>query len=70
MAEDNSVFMIKRGNEFLVALPYQDTLFVRWSIYKYDGAMIHRRMIAKRVADRVGGRIVKFNPVSGRLNEV
>lgn len=64
-ASDFDVFIVKRRNEYLVALPYSDTLFLRWSTSPYDSCPIHRKRIAERVADRVGGEVVQFNPLLG-----
>lgn len=58
-------FIVKRGNEFLVAVPYTDTLCIRWSVSKYDAVRIHRRSIARKIADRVGGEVVSFNTLTG-----
>ena len=66
--ESNSVFVIRKNGEYLVALPYSDTLFVRWSNSPYDGARLHRRSTAKKVADRVGGLVAEFNPITGRVS--
>ena len=60
-------FVIRNGNDFLVAVPYTDTLLIRWSNSPYDGALIHRRSIAKRIAERVGGEVVSFNPIDGKV---
>ena len=60
-----TVFVIRKNGEYLVALPYSDTLMIRWSTSPYDGARLHRRSTAKKVADRVGGIVAEFNPVKG-----
>lgn len=65
--ETERVFVIRKNGEYLVALPYSDTLFIRWSNSPYDGARIHRRRTAKTVADRVGGIVAEFNPITGRV---
>lgn len=65
--KSENVLIIRKNGEYLVALPYSDTLFVRWSNSPYDGARLHRRSTAKKVADRVGGIVAEFNPLTGRV---
>jgi hypothetical protein len=59
------VFIIRKGNEFLVGIPYTDTLCERWSISPYDAAQTHRRSTAHKIAKRVGGTVAEFNPITG-----
>ena len=61
------VVIITKNGGYLVGVPYTDTLMVRWSVNKYDAAQFRRRRIARRVADRVGGRVVIFNPLNGNI---
>ena len=61
------VFIVTKNGGYLVGVPYTDTLMVRWSVNKYDAAQFHRRRSARRVADRVGGRVVIFNPLNGNI---
>lgn len=62
---DYAYFIVRDGKQYLVGMPYTDTLVLRWSTSPYDACPIHRRTIAKRVADRVGGKIAEFNPITG-----
>lgn len=64
---DYTAFIITKNGEYLVAAPYADTLVVRWSISPWDGYRMSRYKLAKMVADRVGGRVVTFNPITGRV---
>ena len=65
--KDYDGFVVRRGNEYLVAVPYDTAMFIRWSTSPWEGYHFHRRRIAKRVADRVGGDVCFFNQVSGIL---
>ena len=60
-------YVIRKNGEYLVGIPYTDTLMIRWSISPYDGIRIHRRSTAKRIANRVGGIVAEFNPINGRV---
>ena len=60
-------FVIRKDGEYLVGVPYTDTLITRWSTSPYDVVRLHRRTIAKRIADRVGGTVAEFNPLNGRV---
>ena len=62
-----TAFIVRKGTEYLVGVPYTDTLMLRWSTSPYDSCPIHRRKVAKRVADRVGGEVVEFNPITWRM---
>lgn len=65
--DNNNVLLIRKNGEYLVALPYSDTFFIRWSTSPYDGARLHRRSTAKKVANRVGGIVCEFNPLNGTV---
>ena len=63
----DSCYLVIKNWQYLVSAPYADTFFVRWSNDKYDGMRIHRYRLAKMLADRLGGRVVEFNPLNGRV---
>lgn len=58
-------FVVKMEGGFLVGIPYTDTLFIRTSWSVYDAYPFSRLSIAKRVARRVGGSVVEFDPING-----
>lgn len=60
-------FVIRKDGEYLVGVPYTDTLMIRWSTSPYDGVRLHRRSTARKIADRVGGMVAEFNPLTGRV---
>ena len=64
---DAWVLIIRMGNKYLVGLPYTDTLMIRWSSSPYDAYPMHRKRIAKKVAEMVGGEVVCFNPILGEI---
>ena len=61
------IFLIKKNGEYLVGLPYPDSMVMRWSVSPWDGARIYKKSIAEKVADKVGGLVVKFDQVTGRV---
>ena len=65
----NPVFIIEKNGEYLVGVPYTDTLMIRFSVSKYDAAQFHRRRTARKVASRVGGHVMIFDPLTGDLWE-
>lgn len=65
--KSSNVLVIRKNGEYLVALPYSDTLMILWSKSPYDGARLHSRSTAKKVADRVGGIVAEFNPITGTV---
>lgn len=64
---DYQCYIIIKNGQYLVAAPYSDTMMIRWSNSPYDGYQMKRYKLAKMVADRVGGRVVEFNPVNGSV---
>ena len=68
-AKDYEGLIVCRGNEYLVALPYTDTLCLRWSTSPYDSYLMKRRSTAQKVARRVGGDVCLFNPVTGEIRK-
>lgn len=59
--------IIKKDNLYLVGVPYTDTQYTRWSMSKFDGVRfaMFEETIARKVADRVGGRVVTFDTLTG-----
>ena len=65
--ESRKVLIVRKNGEYLVGIPYTDTLMIRWSTSPFDGYQLHRRSTAKKVADRVGGMVAEFDPITGRV---
>ena len=65
--KNNSCYLVIKNWRYLVAVPYCDSLAVRWSTDKYDGMRMFAYEPAKMLADRLGGRVVEFNPLNGRV---
>ena len=56
--------IIRRKGEYLVGTILYST-DLRWSISPWDAWRTRKPEDARRVAEKVGGEIVLFNPVSG-----
>lgn len=67
MLSDNEKYIIRKGKEFLVGCPYQETAYIRFSPYKYDGYRLKDFNKAKRIADIIGGKVMKLNTVNGDM---
>ena len=64
-----TVLIVKRGSQYLVGrIPYSTEF--RWSRSPWDAWRTRDRDAAQRVAGRVGGVPVLFNPVAAQLREV
>ena len=61
------VWIVRFGTVFLVALAYEDTKMCRFSESKYDAAQFADINDAIWVAQRSGGEVVRFNPITGRI---
>ena len=61
-------YIISRDGEYLVSVPYSDTLVVRWSNSKFDAYRFWRYSTARRVADMVHGRVNVLNTLTGVIS--
>lgn len=61
-----TVYIISRDRRFLVGVPFW-AKGGQWSDSPYDAAQITDANDARRVADRVGGNVHKFNPLTGEV---
>lgn len=64
------VFVVERGGAYLVAVPYTENKVLRWSQSKYDAVMIEDYKTADRIAEKVGGVVKRFEPITGRLSPI
>lgn len=64
---NRNVLIIRKNGEYLVALPYPDTLVTRWSISPWDGYRMTDSGTADQLAKRVGGVVAEFNTLTGRV---
>lgn len=62
-------FIIRKGREYLVAIAYTDSKTPRWSRSAWDAVRILWLDDAKRVADKVGGEILRFSNLRGIVDE-
>lgn len=61
---EKSCVIIRRGNEYLVGkVVFSNEL--RWSISKWDAWNTRDMRKARKIAERVGGVPVLFNPIVG-----
>ena len=61
-------FIIRKDGEYLVALAYLDSKTPRWSISAWDAVRIMWFQDAQRVADKLGGEIVRFSNIRGVID--
>ena len=66
MQIDLSCWVVKRNKQYLVAI-HEDQKRQLYSPYSFDAAQIESANDARRVADRVGGNIHRFNPLTGEV---
>ena len=58
-------YVIRLGNVYLVARPYEDSNVCRLSESVYDALQIGDERSAAMAAHRCGGVAVRFNPITG-----
>lgn len=58
-----TTIVIEKNGEYLVGFNY----FLRWAVSPYDAWHTRDRTAAQMVANRIGGRMVLFNPVVGQI---
>ena len=61
-------YVIRRDGEYLVSIPYSDTLYVRWSENKFDAAKLRRYSTARKIADRVNGGVYVLDTLTGVIS--
>ena len=61
--------IITKNTKYLVAVPYR-THFVRWSDSKFDAVQFEKNemVTAQSIANKVGGRVVAFNLLTGGIS--
>ena len=64
---DFDCYVVVKNWQFLVAVPYRGCRAVRWSSSPYDAYQMKGIQEAMELALRVGGRVVEFNPLDGRV---
>lgn len=60
-------YVIKKGNLYLMGVPYDDSSFMRWTNSPYDGYRTKSFNTAIRVAKLTGCKVVKHNTLNGRV---
>ena len=58
-----TTIVIEKDGAFLVGFNF----FLRWSSSPFDAWHTRDKETAQKVADRIGGRMVLFNPVVGQM---
>ena len=67
MLLSHEVYVIRKGSQYIVGCPYDDTSYVRLSENKYDGYRDTDFNRMRRVAKQIDGRVMKFNPITGEI---
>lgn len=64
---EKSRFIIERWKQYLVYVTNPDLPpeLWRWSPSRYDAAMIEDQRDAEYIAQRAGGAVIRFNPITG-----
>lgn len=58
--------IISRDGQYLVGFNF----FLRWSNSPFDAWHTRDIEAARMVADKIGGKMVLFNPVAGQIKEI
>ena len=58
-------WIVRSEGEYLIAVAYSDTRLCRWSNSPFNAAFFTRMDDAVRVAQKVGGEVLRFNPITG-----
>lgn len=67
MDKDLSCWVVRRNRKYLVAIPEMLGSKPKYSPHAYDAAQIKSANDARFVANKVGGNIHKFNPLTGEV---
>ena len=66
MMQDLSCWVVRKNRQYLVAIP-EMTNRPKYSPHSYDAAQIENANDARFVANKVGGNIHRFNPLTGEV---
>ena len=67
MTTDLSCWVVRKNRQYLVALSEMCGLKPKYSPHAYDAARIENANDARFVANKVGGNIHRFNPLTGEV---
>jgi len=67
MKIDLSCWVVRKNRQYLVAIPEMLGARPKYSPHSYDAVQIKNANDARRVADKVGGNIHRFNPITGEV---
>ena len=67
MKTDLSCWIVRRNRRYLVAIPEMLGNKPKYSPHSYDAARIMNANDARAVANKVGGNIHRFNPLTGEV---
>ena len=59
-------YIVCKGRQYLVGIPYEDLAYMRYSPSPYDAWKSKEFDKAIRIAKRIGGKVMKFNQLTGR----
>ena len=62
------VWLVQVGQDYLVAVAYEDTKMCRWSNSPFDALHIDDINSAMRIAKAAKGTVVRFNTITGRIS--
>ena len=65
-SEELCGLIVRKDGEYLVARILHSKQ-LRWSISPYDAVLIQNWKKARALADKVGGELVTFNPITGTV---
>ena len=67
MLGSNERYIVRKSGKYLVGCPYDKESNVRYSDSKYDGYRMNDFNDARDVAKIVGGKVMKLNLLTGRI---
>lgn len=67
MLESYENYVVLKGTEYVVGVPYSDTGFIRMSISAYDGYPFPDFVSALRIAKVIGGLVMILNRLTGEV---
>ena len=65
---DHTFYVVSRDGNYIVSVPYPGSDFIRWSVSKWDAFKFNDYAAARAVADKVRGRVDRFNTITGVIS--
>ena len=66
-ARERDMWIVRKDRQYLLSIVHPSAAVAQWTQYYFDCWRTHFRAEATMVAKKVGGEVVRFNPILGKV---